>query len=75
MATNEPMEADVSKLLIVLGVLGVALLIALDLYVGGRIMLPAIGLKAVEFWTCFWFVIWSFVFSSPLFVLAAWLRN
>lgn len=38
-------------------------------YVCGRIILPAVGLTAPDFWTWFWFMTFAVLFSIPLWII------
>lgn len=54
------MRSDWKDKLLVAFVLLVILLVgSFSGYVGGRIMLPAMGLMAPGYWTWFWFTFWS----------------
>lgn len=44
---------------------------ALGEYICGRIILPAVGLTAPEYWTWFWFMFWGLTFSSPFWLIKA----
>lgn len=54
------------KFLFLLFCLGIVAFGALGEYIGGRILLPAIGLTAPEYWTWFWFMFWACLFIIPL---------
>jgi len=58
-----------SKFLAFLLLVGIALVGALGEYIGGRIILPAIGLTAPGYWVWFWLMVVAMAFGIPLNLL------
>lgn len=42
---------------------------SLGAYIGGRVILPAMGLTAPGFWAWFWFVMWAAGFGTVVMIL------
>lgn len=38
-------------------------------YVGGRILLPELGLSAPEYWTWFWAMFWMTIICTPIWII------
>lgn len=61
-----------------MNVLGVILILlvtpsyaALASYIGGRILLPEIGLAAPQYTTWFWFYLFIIIFATPVYMIKA----
>lgn len=66
------MRLDWKDRLVLLGVVLVGWLVgALAEYVGGRVLLPAMGLTAPGYWTWLWFTFWVIVFG----IIALFVRS
>lgn len=69
------MEAVLGKVWAVLLFLSIVLLSALGEYICGRILLPAMGLRAPGYWTWFWLTAFASIFGFAANFLVGVIRD